>query len=406
VRFNKKYNLKNLGEIKMPVMSLDIVGKRDGNIFYPTAQEVTNLQNIITNNMLEVLSSNFPNQLGFVDYVDPETGLNQYDIAKQEVHDGFPGYIVVAANQAAYPTTVYTTNIDTNNSITVLADIRIVELALDETIQDAMTASLTHSIQFSLDSYYPDLNINVSTSMLTGNVDISLPAEKNVGDFTIDGVISAMTRTSADGSDNVSFHDFLWGQILTETNAQGLNLHLQNKLNNIDGLRAGDGNDILEGSNGHDPLLSGGAGDDLIIGGGSTDVGDNIFNGGTGNDILIASGNKTSQFTNHQHEFDITIDTLATIINSVSDDAPGRSYNIFEFENNSGKDEIYNFHASTDKIQLNTGINGSNITDIASLVQHIIVSGDDLSIDLGDDNTLTLVGVDVAGLNANSVIFA
>jgi len=391
----------------MPVMSLDIVGKKDGNIFYPTAQEVTNLQNIITNNMLEVLSSNFPNQLGFVDYVDPTTGLNQYDIAKQAVHDGFPGYIVVAANQSAYPTTVYATSIDSSNSITVLADIRIVELALDETIQDAMTASLTHSIQSALGDDYPDLNINVAATMITGNVDISLPAEKNVGGLTIDGVISAMTRTSADGSDNVSFHDFLWGQILTETDAQGLNLHLINQYENIDGLRAGAGNDVMEGSNGNDPLLSGNSGNDFIISGGYTDVGNNVISGDSGNDLLVAGGHKTSQFSQFLSTipdfFTVQSEALNSIVNSITDNAPGRSYNVFSFDTNSGNDKVYNFHAATDQVQIQSGLNNSNITNFDSLLEHITISGDDLTIDFGADNSVTLVGVDIASLGANNV---
>ena len=114
----------------------------------------------------------------------------------QAVHDGFPGYIIVAADQSAYPMAVYGTNL--GNGISVLADIRIVELALDESIQDAMDKALTAAIQSSLGSDYPDLNINVASTMITGNVDISLPGTKNVTGGPVDGVISAMARTSAE----------------------------------------------------------------------------------------------------------------------------------------------------------------------------------------------------------------
>lgn len=239
----------------MPVISLDLVGQNNGAIFYPTAQEVTNLQNTITINILEVLSANFPDQLGYVNHVDPLTGLNQYDIAKQAVHDAFPGYIVVAANQSAYPTTIYSQS--TDNGITVLADIRIVELALDETIQDKMVIDLTNSIQSSLGLEYPNLDINVNTTMITGNVEISLPG------VAIDGVISAESRSSSD----VSFHEVLFSQILAATDVAGVNgtpldLFLVDQLHNIDGLRGGAGRDILVDGFG-DNLLDGGAGLDV-----------------------------------------------------------------------------------------------------------------------------------------------
>lgn len=391
----------------MPVISLDIIGVRNGITFYPTATEVATLQNQITSAELGVLSSNFPNQLGFVSHVDPKTGLNQYDIAKQAVHDAFPGYIVVAADQSAYPTTAYTANL--NNGITVLADIRIVELALNETIQDAMLRSLTTTIQSSLSTNYPDLKINVASTMITGNVDISLPGVLSVAGGAVDGVISAMERTSADGTQNASFHQFLWDRILAATDAKNLDLHLLNQLENIDGLRGGAGNDIIEGGNVGDFLLSGGAGNDFIFGGGYPDIGTNVMDGGTGNDILVAGGHKTSQFAQYLASNPFTpstpINDFTSIAQSVADNSTGRSYNVFAFHSNGGKDSIFNFHASTDKIQIDAGINGSNIANLSSLIQHITISGDNLSIDLGNQNSVTLVGVDIAGLSASNVVF-
>ncbi len=391
----------------MPVISLDIIGQKNGATFYPTAEQVTKLQTTVMNNELAVLSSNFPNQLGFVNYVDPKTGLNQYDLAKQAVHDSFPGYIVVAADQLSYPTGVY--GLTLGDGISVLADIRIVELALAEPIQDAMDAALTSAIQTSLGADYPGLNINVASTLITGNVDISLQGSKNVNNLPIDGVISAMTRTSADGTANVSFHDFLWSEILAATDAKGLNLHLINQYENIDGLRAGAGNDVMEGSNGYDPLLSGNNGNDFIIGGGYTDVGTNVISGDSGNDLLVAGGHKTSQF-NHflstvPNAFNAQSEALNSIINSITDNAPGRSYNVFSFDTGSGTDKVYNFHAATDQIQIHSGLNNSNITNFANLLQHISVSGDNLTIDLGASNSVTLVGVDVAGLGASNVAF-
>ena len=99
------------------------------------------------------------------------------------------------------------------------------------------------------------------------------------------------------------------------------------------------------------------------------------------------------------------INAFTSITQSVADNSAGRSYNVFAFHNNSGKDRIFNFHAATDKIQIDAGINGSNITNLSSLIQHITISGDNLSIDLGNNNTVTLVGVDIAGLSAGNIVF-
>lgn len=262
----------------MPVVSLDFVGQRDGQTFYPTPQEALSVQKAVSNGLLEVLSSNFPDQLGFA--ADTKAGKLQYDVAKQAVHDAFPNYIVVAASQAAYPTYVYGTEIDNVDGLTVLADIRIVELALNEKIQDKMVASVTDSVTETLGDFYDGLDINVNTTMITGNVEISLPHGHGGG--SVGGVISADIRETSD----VSFHEVLFQKILEQTDIAGpgktpLNLHLIDRLDNLDGLRGGAGNDTLEGLRGDD-LLKGGAGNDRLLGG----VGDDTLYGEGGNDIL------------------------------------------------------------------------------------------------------------------------
>jgi len=272
-----------------------------------------------------------------------------------------------------------------------------------------MLRSLTTTIQSSLSTSYPDLRINVASTMITGNVDISLPGTLNVAGGAVDGVISATERTSADGTQNASFHQFLWDRILTATDARNMDLHLLNQLENIDGLRGGAGNDIIEGGDVGDFLLSGGAGNDFIFGGGYADIGTNVMDGGAGNDILVAGGHKTGQLSQYLASNPFTpstpINAFTSITQSVADNSVGRSYNVFAFHNNSGNDRIFNFHVSTDKIQIDVGINGSNITNLSTLIQHTTISGDNLSIDLGNNNTVTLVGVDIAGLSAGNIVF-
>lgn len=181
-----------------------------------------------------------------------------------------------------------------------------------------------------------------------------------------------------------------------------------------DALYGGGLNDVLDGGNGNDSL-SGGNGDDFLIGGTNTDTGENHLNGGDGNDILVGGGGKTSQLNQFLAEHQDIVNNLrsnqkytsvASIADGVTNNAGNGVHNFFEIHSNNGKDQIYNFHAATDKIQLDRDLNGSGITDIGSLVSHIHISGNDVHIDVGNGNTVTLVGVDVEGLSANNVVWA
>lgn len=179
-------------------------------------------------------------------------------------------------------------------------------------------------------------------------------------------------------------------------------------------LYGGGRNDVLDGSEGND-RLEGSDGDDILIGGGNADKGENHLNGGIGDDVLVAGGSKTKHLehflSNHQDVID-TVKTnqkwgsVASIVNGATDDTGGGVRNVFDVHSGSGHDQIFNFHAATDKVQLDRGLNGSDIRDIDSLSHHIQISGNDLSIDLGGGNTITLIGVDVAGLSANNVAWA
>jgi Ca2+-binding RTX toxin-like protein len=118
------------------------------------------------------------------------------------------------------------------------------------------------------------LPVNVAAGNYTGNIDITIPTAKQ------GGVISA------DGRDNtIGFHKVLWDKILVKTDSLGLNLKLENRLNNLDGLRGGKGNDTLVGGSG-DEVLMGGAGNDTVYGGKGNDQ---LF-GGDGNDVLVGVG--------------------------------------------------------------------------------------------------------------------
>ncbi len=181
-----------------------------------------------------------------------------------------------------------------------------------------------------------------------------------------------------------------------------------------DNLWGGSGNDVLDGSDGNN-TLEGGDGDDILINGGLSDHGQNHLDGGKGDDILVAGGTKTHHLddyfkTNESVTQIVTTDakyaSLAALVRSSADDHGNGVENIFGMHSGNGHDRIYNFHADTDKVQVERGINGSDIQDIDTLVKHITVDGNDLTIDFGSGNSVTLVGVDVAHLSAANVEWA
>lgn len=170
---------------------------------------------------------------------------------------------------------------------------------------------------------------------------------------------------------------------------------------------------ILTGAEGHDEL-DGGEGDDVLIGGGDQDVGHHQLSGGMGDDILIAGGHKTKSLDRFLIEhpeliFAITADTryadLASIVLAdVGTDFSGVR-NTFVFHEKSGIDHLFNFHTETDNIQLDKNMNNSGIRDIASLVPHLSISGENVCIDLGGQNQLTLVGIDLTKISADNIVF-
>lgn len=173
-------------------------------------------------------------------------------------------------------------------------------------------------------------------------------------------------------------------------------------------IHAGAMGDIIVGGSGNN-TITGGDGDDIVLAGTSTSSGANIVNGGAGNDILIAAGTKTQQLNDFIQEHQSAVNAvlanskladLSTVINGAVNNAGGGATNVFQMHSGRVHDQIYNFHAASDQLQIQAGINGSNIKDIASLLNHVTVSGSNLTVDLGAGNTVTLVGVDVAHLSA------
>ncbi len=123
-------------------------------------------------------------------------------------------------------------------------------------------------------------------------------------------------------------------------------------------LYGGAGNDVLYGSSGNDDLY-GSSGDDILYGG----AGNDVLYGGAGNDILWGGiGNDT-----------------------------------FVFDLGFGNNTIYRFETSNDIIELN----GLGVSSFAQLQGYFKQNGDDLVIDFGDGNSITLQNVSRDDLTAD-----
>lgn len=252
----------------MPVVNVFLGVNKNGVSSEPTQSQVTAVQKAINDNLLNVLSANFPSQLGFQD-------PGQVQIATEEVRAAFPGYIWVDVHPQEYPTSVYQK--DTTDSVNAQIQCQIVELALNESIQDKLVSAVVSAVKDTMGAA-TGLPVNIAAGNYTGNIDITLP-KYNQG-----GVISA------DGRDNtIGFHKVLWEKILAKTDSLGENLTLVDNLDNLDGLRGGKGNDSLSGLRGDD-LLKAGAGDDLLYGG----IGNDQLFGEDGNDRLFGVGQKNA----------------------------------------------------------------------------------------------------------------
>lgn len=101
---------------------------------------------------------------------------------------------------------------------------------------------------------------------------------------------------------------------------------------------------------------------------------------------------------------DAKFSDIASIVGGTLSGSNSKVENDFQIHGANGNDIILNFHAATDKIVLDHGLNGSDIQDSASLFNHLSVHGNNVSIDLGLGNSITLVGVDASSLSASDFI--
>lgn len=172
--------------------------------------------------------------------------------------------------------------------------------------------------------------------------------------------------------------------------------------NSIDTLRGGDGNDVLSGGKRRDWLygendddsLSGGEGTDTLDGG----AGHDRLSGGLSPDILIGGAGDDTLRGDEARD---------TLTGGEGDDrlTGGTGGDTFVFGGAFGQDVLEDFEVnnSTERIDL-SGV--SSITDLNDLmVHHVEQRGDDVRIDAGNGNQITLRDVRLSDLDADDFVF-
>ncbi len=171
-----------------------------------------------------------------------------------------------------------------------------------------------------------------------------------------------------------------------------------------DFIKGGDGDDRLEGDNGLD-TISGGTGNDAIKGGGDADEidgnsGNDYIWGDDGNDTVLGSsgfdtlkGGSDDDYIDGGSDDDYIEGNSGndTIIGDDGNDTldGGGGADIFYFISNSGVDVIDDFSIGTDKL----GISSSIYATAQEALQHVSYDNNVGTLDLGSDDSVTLLGL-------------
>ncbi|SFT34546.1 Hemolysin-type calcium-binding repeat-containing protein, partial [Pseudovibrio denitrificans] len=169
--------------------------------------------------------------------------------------------------------------------------------------------------------------------------------------------------------------------------------------NGADTLDGGAGNDTLDGGAGND-TLTGGEGNDTLYGRGDND----ILNGGIGNDRLYGEYGDDTLTGGEGDDY-----LYGGYGNDVLNGGQGDDYlrgeggdDTFKFEGSEfGKDTITDFNIGAETIQFDTEVfaNFDAVLDAASNVGNAVV------IQLDEENTVTITGVQIENLQADNFEF-
>lgn len=217
----------------------------------------------------------------------------------------------------------------------------------------------THTVGGTLDS------IEFGTGVTSGTNDFSTDTSLEISGL-------GLASTGASGAVHQLLLDFMNG------NTDYLVGLLKNQDITFSGSKGGD---YFKGFGDGDDKASGGRGDDTLMGAAGNDrlnggVGNDVLNGGVGDDTLIG-GEGNDRLTG----------------------AAGADQ--FVFSGSFGVDRIVDFEAGVDHISLKT----SQFADFDAVMAASRDNGANMTIRFDADNTITLVGVNMADLDSGDFLF-
>lgn len=179
----------------------------------------------------------------------------------------------------------------------------------------------------------------------------------------------------------------------------------------IDTISGGLGNDLIYGNHGPDELV-GGAGSDVLYGGQDADtlsggagadkmfgnLGADLVVGGSGSDTLYGGSGADTLSGGADNDRLYGGDGSDRMIG-------GDGYDRFYIASGGGADTIADFEYLRDYLAFQRNLNGSGITSFSTMAARASQVGDDVVIDLGGGNSLTLSGYTVGKLSTFDTLF-
>lgn len=217
-------------------------------------------------------------------------------------------------------------------------------------------------------------------------------ARGNAGDDTLTGGAGADSLFGNEGSDLVlggDDGDFIDGGEDGDDVNGNLGRDTVRGGAGADLVRGGQGDDLVHGDDGDDWHVNGNIGADLVHGGRGNDT----LHGGAGNDTLFGDEG------DDRLSGDLGDDVLVA----------GPGADVFAFASGHGADVIQGFSEGPARIELQAGINGTDIASFATVLAHAgdveYPGGPGVLIDLGGGNSLTIAGLSKAQLQADDFVF-
>ena len=174
--------------------------------------------------------------------------------------------------------------------------------------------------------------------------------------------------------------------------------------NGRDFVRGGQGEDLVFGGNGDDWHVNGNIGNDTVLGGAGSDT---VF-GGQNADLLFGDYGDGSAFGGN----DRLVGNLGrdSLYGEDGNDTleGGEGFDVYFFQSGGGDDWILDLSLTEDLIAIESGINGTILAEGApfSAIQgRLATLGTDTLLDLGDGNTVTIIGILPGQLQASNFIY-